>query len=677
MTQENLTLASIFPAATRAEWEEVAAKSLKGKPLEKLTSKTDDGLALPPLFTSADLPAAAANSGVPGAAPFTRGAGLRGAEDTPWDVRVPLTVGNAKSANAQALEDLNGGATSLHLVLDRAARCGRDNGNDMGEGGVAVHSLMDLSHVLEGVYTDLAPLSIEAGGAFASAAALVMAHWAKAEIDGSTVKGFFNADPVGALLADGELPGTMDEANTALVALTKKVLTTYPRSRTITVNGALWAGAGASEGQELAITLATAIHYLRVLEAAGIPLDDAAGQIQFRLSASPDVFLTIAKIRAMRRLWAEVLSACGVEAQGAMIWADGATRTTTRRDPYVNMLRGTAATFAAAVAGADAISVRAFDEAVGEPSDLARRNARNTQMILAEESNLGRVADPAGGSFLFEKLTDDLANAAWTKLQEIESSGGILAAITDGWLQTRVGETATKRLADVARRKVPLTGVSEFPLVGETLPETRPAEKISITTAEGKEPASSDFDDLMEAAKEGAPLAALTAAFYKSKPQEMAALKAAPLASDFDRLRDLSDMAVMLNRPRPSIFLANLGPVARHTARATFAKNFFEAGGIEAKGNEGFDSPDAMAEAFKASGTSLAVLCGADGQYEELVASFAPALKAAGAKQLYLAGAPGIHADDYTKAGVDGFIAMGSDLVSTLEDAFRILEVEG
>lgn len=676
MTDKRLELASLFPKVSHAEWEEVAVAALKGKSFAKLVSETDDGIKLKPLFTSADLPAAVAAAGVPGVAPFVRGGAVRDPHDGPWDVRVPLTNAAPKAANAEALDDLAGGATSLHIVFDQAARSGEDMGNAVGADGVAIHSLADLETVVEGVYADLAPLSVEAGGAFASAAALVMALWQKREYDPSTLRGFFNADPIGAFLADGRLPGSLDDAFEALVALTKETIITYPNVRAITVDATLWAEAGASEAQEMAAALATALHYMRVLEAGDIRLIKAAGQIQFRLSAGPDVFATIGKLRAFRRLWARVTEACGIEAQPAMIWADGAGRTTTKRDPYVNMLRGTAATFAAAVAGADAISVRNFDEAVGQSTPLARRIARNTQMILAEESHLGRVKDPAGGAYLFEALTDEMAEAAWRRFQEIERSGGILKAITDGWLQERVGEVASKRAGAIARRKMPLTGVSEFPLVDEVEPKTAERGAIELAATNDKVPASMAIDDLVAAAKDGAALSALTAILYDGKGEEIAPLAKAPFSADFDRLRDLSDMAVLLGRERPSIFLANLGPVAKHTARASFAKNFFEAGGIVALPSEGFDDPATMAKAFSDSGAKIAILCGSDGQYAELVASFAPALKDAGCAHLYLAGNPGENAATYKDAGVDSFVAVGTDLITTLEDAFRILEVE-
>ncbi|MGB0920472.1 MAG: methylmalonyl-CoA mutase family protein [Alphaproteobacteria bacterium] len=678
MTDNQLELAALFPAATYDDWQEAATKVLKGKSLDRLASETDDGIALKPLFTSADLPAAVRGNGVPGQAPFIRGGTARhGVSGGVWDVRVPLTTAAPKNANAEVLADLEGGASSVHIVLDRAAREGADKGNAVGAEGVAIHSLSDLETVLEGVYADLAPISVEAGGAFASAAAQVMALWQKREHDPATICGFFNADPVGALLKDGSLPGSLDQALIALVALVRHTHTTYPNVKAITVDGTIWAEGGASEGQELAAVLATALHYLRVLEEAGLPLAAAAAQIQFRLSAAPDVFAGIAKLRAFRRLWARVTEACGIEAQPAMIWADGARRSNTRRDPYVNMLRGTAATFAAAVGGADAISVRNFDEAVGQSTLLARRIARNTQMILAEESHLGRVSDPAGGAYLFEKLTDDLANAAWERFQEIERSGGIVEAITAGWLQERVGEVASKRAAAIARRKVPLTGVSEFPDVNENEPETEPRAAIELAAASDKAvPASAAMEDLVAAALEGASLSSLTDLLYEGKATEITPLPQAPFSADFDRLRDLSDMAVMLGRDRPAIFSANLGPVAKHTARASFAKNFFEAGGIVALPTEGFDDPAAMAAAFKESGAKIAILCGGDPQYEEHVAAFAPALKEAGCAHLYLAGNPGDNAGTYKEAGVDSFIAAGTDLITTLEDAFRILEVE-
>ena len=357
--------------------------------------------------------------------------------------------------------------------------------------------------------------------------------------------------------------------------------------------------------------------------------------IEFRLTADADQFLTVAKFRALRLLWARVEQACGLAPKPAFVSAETAWRMMTRRDPWVNMLRTTIAAFSAGIGGADAIAVLPFTAAIGLPDRFARRIARNTQLLLLEEANIAKVADPAAGSGGIEDLTDKLCRAAWTLFQEIEAAGGAPAALENGLIQDKIAKVRAEHEAAIAHRK----DVADR------------HHRLSRTCG-------------------GAGRGARCRRRCRSAPP-VANIKYPPLppirlAAPFERLRDASDRMLAKTGARPKIFLANLGTVAEFTARASFAKTFFEAGGIEAVGNDGFASRDAMIAAFKASGAKLACLCSSDEVYAREAADAAKALAAAGAAHIYLAGRPK-DADALKAAGVGTFIFAGCDALATLQ----------
>jgi methylmalonyl-CoA mutase len=405
-------------------------------------------------------------------------------------------------------------------------------------------------------------------------------------------------------------------------------------------DGRLIHNAGGSEAQELAYTLAVAVEYLRALETQGIALDAARAMLYFRLAADANQFLTMAKFRALRTLWARVEDACGLVPAPPFVAAETAWRMMTRRDPYVNILRATVAVVGAGLGGADAITVLPFTLALGLPDRFARRIARNTQLVLLEESNLAKVADPAAGAGGIEDLTDKLCRAAWAAFQEIEAAGGAWAALQQGMIQNKVAAVRTAREAAVARRKDALTGTSDFPDLAEA-----PVAVLEVApVAPPPVPAAPTFEPLPRIR----------------------------LAEPFEALRDASDRTLAQTGARPKVFLANLGTPADFTARATFAKNFFEAGGIEAVGNDGFESRDALVAGFRASGARLACLCSSDAVYAREAVATAQALRDAGAV-LLLAGRPGALEAALTEAGVGGFVFAGCDALAALRTTHGLI----
>jgi methylmalonyl-CoA mutase len=601
-----LVLAKDFPRAEEADWRKLVEEALKGAPFASLSSKTYDGIPVEPLY-----PRASDASLIPG-----RATGV------PWTIMQRADIADSETANKQILADLNNGTTGLALVFEGAIG---DYGYAMEATGAA------LSQALDGVYLD-AGLGVELDlGRPSRYAAGLLATLVKArDLDPKTLNIRFGFNPLGAIATTGESPKPWPE----IAGTFAKYITEFAGQGFVgpfaCADGRPIHAAGGSEAQELAFELSCAVSYLRALEAHGIPLADARNYIFFRLAADQDQFLTTAKFRAIRKLWARVEEACGLKPKPLFVSAETAWRMMTKRDPHGNIVRGTIAALAAAVGGADAITVLPYSAALGLPDAHARRIARNTQTILIEESNLYRVADPAAGSGAIETLTDALCAKAWTLFQDIEREGGVAEALAKGSIQSAVAKIRDEREKNIARRKDILIGTSDFPFLDE--------DTVSV-------------------------LGALRPHVVESPSNALPHIR---LAESFERLRDRSDAYLAKTGARPKVFLATLGRAADFNPRASFAKSFFEAGGIEAIEVNG----DNIAERFKKSGAKIACLCSSDKVYAKEAEAAAAALSRAGAKHLYLAGKPGENKLALEAAGLSSFLHHGCDSLEILNDAY-------
>lgn len=658
MSDPCLKLASEFPVPDRAQWLALVDKALKGAPFDKkLLTRLYEGIVVQPLYTRDDFATAGDPTGFPGAAPFLRGGQASGAGAQGWAIRADHAAAEPADANAAILDDLLRGATAIQLRFDRATRQGCPNeAAAWGDDGIAVQDEADLDRVLKDVLLDLVPVSLDAGVGAIDAAAALVGLWRERGIGPDQARGGFGIDPLGTLVAEGVAFAPLPACLERMAEVADATRRDWPLVRAVTVDTTAWHEAGATAAQDLAVALATGTQYLKAMVAAGMDIADALAQIAFTLPVDCDQFLSIAKLRAARLTWARVAEACGAPepARRMDLTARTSRRMMSRRDPWVNLLRTTVAGFAGGVGGADAVVVVPFDAELGPSDAFARRLARNIQILLKEESSLDRVIDPAGGSWYVETLTRQLAEAAWAEFQAIEAAGGMLAVIEDGSLAARVAAAWAEREQAIAKRKAPLTGVSEFPNLHEA-PVERPAPDLRRLRAAATR----------RAAAHPAPRPAVT----------RAPLPRHRLGEAFEALRDAASAFRAKHGAWPRLFLANLGPVASHTGRATYAKNFFEAGGIETLGNTGFATPEEAVAAFQASGATAACLCGADAFYQEHAETFARALKAAGAKTLYLAGAPGEAKAAWQAAGIDDFIFVGGDVLGTLRAAHTRLGV--
>jgi methylmalonyl-CoA mutase len=593
---EDLALAAEFDAATREQWRELVAGVLRKAGRENLPDPVEQALAttvatgvtIEPLYTAEDAGDLPSTTGVPGLAPFVRGsrAGSDPESGVPggWDVRQRHAHPDVAVTKEAIAADLENGVTSLWLVV--------------GEGAIPVDSLGD---VLSDVLLDLAPVTVH-GGPRAADAFLTL-------VDGRTdlaAGSCLGLDPLGLQAATGQAQDL-----TALAGVARRAAV-HPGLRTVVVDATVFADAGASAVEELGCSLAAGTAYLRALTDGSLSVDEAFAQLEFRYSASADQFTTIAGLRAARRLWDRVGEVVGAtaEVRGQRQHAVTSSVMTTKRDPWVNLLRTTVACFAAGVGGADVVTVQPFDAALGLPDAFSRRIARNTQSLLVEEGHLARVLDPAGGSWYVESLTDQLAQRAWDWFTEIERAGGLPAALESGLVRDRLAAAWDARAERIAHRKDAITGVSEFPNLAEKLPERQPAADLLPTGG----------------------------------------LPRVRAAQEFEELRDRAERAAT----GPRVYLATIGPVAKHTARATFAANLFQAGGLETPSGDGIDG-------FAQAGTTVACICGTDKDYASGAATLAEQLREAGAHQVWLAGKPDLAVD-----GVDGYVFTGCDALAAL-----------
>jgi methylmalonyl-CoA mutase len=594
-----LALAADFPAADRDQWRAlvsaVLAKSgVAGDPEDALTSMTYDSIPIRPLYTAEDAHEVDVD-GLPGHPPFVRGATESGAAATGWDVRTKHADTDARAVNRAALADLETGASSLWLVI--------------GDGGCAPD---DLAVALDGVYLDLAPIALDAGAHTERAVQALLTFGEQRGVDPAELRGTLGADPIGLRARTG---ADVDRRLLPTLSEQSKVLTGMHLA---TVDGTVYHEAGGSDAQELGIGTAVGVAYLRALTDAGLSVDEALRAVEFRWAVSAEQFPSIAKLRAARRVWDRIaeLSGASDDRRGQYQHAVTSPAMLTRRDPWVNMLRTTIGCFAAAVGGADAITVLPFDSAIGRSDEFARRIARNTQAILHDESSLARVIDAAGGSWFVESLTYQLAEQAWAIFTRIEQAGGALAALNSGAIGELLAQTRDVRRRDIAHRSAPITGVSEFAFIDEP-PVDR--DRLPSTSTDGL-------------------------------------LPRIRYAADFEALRDASDAAPT----RPRVFLATLGPFAAHSARVAFAANLFQAGGIECV--------TGTVDEFAAANTPIACLCSSDKVYASDAADAVNALRAAGAQQIWLAGKADIE-------GIDGTVFTGCDALEVLHRVFDALGV--
>ena len=692
----DLKLADEFPAATADDWTALVERVLRGRSFEKmLVGATSDGIEIQPLYTGSDRDADEATDwdadeatvrlvrglslrnpslGGAGSAPpaqtaegwdVRRAAGLASSAQVAggWDIRQHCDGTDPTGVRDRILEDLVGGASSV----------------EVGPGIDAA----DLAEALDGVRIDAAPVGLapHADAARAEALAELAACSPSPPASGCSL-GF---DPVGEWARSGR---QMDPAQAARLAERLRRRDRFcPGMRAVAVDAARPAAAGATEVQVLAWATAAGVAYLRVLTEAGASVEEAAGLIGFRLPAAADQFATMAMLRAARLMWGRVVAASGGSGPAAAQYQHAVTDEAmySRRDPGVNLLRGAAAALAAGTGGADAVTVLPFDRAAAAmPGGLGARLARNTQLLLLEEAQIGRTFDPAGGSFYVDSLSRKLAERGWQAFQAVEAAGGIMAVLADGTVAEAIESSWNDRLAALGTRRQAVTGVSDYPLLEE--PSGEESAESAESAGSGRESAGSGRESAGDSAASGRVESAGSgreSAAGLAPGEPSGGLPVRRLAQPFEDMRDAADRHLARTGRRPTVAVVALGPEAAHGPRTTWVRNLLAAGGVAAAGGQGDGaaSPVEAAAAFAAGPDRVAVITGSDEAYAERAPAAARALKAAGAVSVAMVADPADSADlansadptdstvgwaDVIAAGVDELWHDGMDVLAVL-----------
>ena len=684
-----------FTPPTDEEWKAACEALLKGAPFEKkMFTKTYEGITFDPMYTRKHTEDILPKGVMPGMGDYLRGVDAAGYIGKPWGIAQACDETLPAENNELLRHEHDKGATIYHIVLDTASRTGVDarQAEAVGDTGTSVTTVEDMHVLLTGLDLAKFPLYVYAGANAVPLLALVAAARRASGEDMAEVRGIVGADPIGALAADGKLPASLDAHYDSLAAAARWATVNAPHLRTVFVRSDVYSNGGANDVQEVASVLATATAYLRALCERGLTIDEAASQIAFAFSMGANFFLQIAKLRAVRPLWAQIVGAFGgsAEAQKMRIHARPALFFKTIYDPYVNMLRNTTEIFSGVVGGIDSFESAPFDEPIRKGDEFSRRIARNVQIMLQEEFGLLQPIDPAGGSWAVETLTRQMKEKIWAEFQRIEKEGGIIAALRAGSLQESVAAVLAARFKNADLRRDRIVGNNMYPNMTETLLETRAEDTAALKaqrTADidaylsdidvkhlGEALASlrqaHSVDNAVEAALAGATIAELMTAVTEGDGAEtVTAIAPHRWSERFEALRQRTEEYKAEKNDNVKIFLANMGPIPQHKARADFTTGFLQVGAFEVLGNDGFKTVEEAADAARASGADAVVICSTDATYPEIVPALAPKLHEVLPKaRVFLAGAaPKDLLETYKEAGIDEYISVRANCYEILE----------
>jgi len=678
-----------FPTTSYDEWREVAEATLKGGSFEKrLITKTHEGIELQPMYRAEDVANLPHLNSLPGFAPFVRGTDVLGYKHKPWEVSQELKDATPEAFNEALRADLERGQTAINMRLDLATLLGEDadaaEPGFVGKDGLSISCLNDLTTALDGVDLEQTPIIIQAGASGLPPLVMVLAMLEKQGRSEAKLRGCIGGDPLGELAGTGRLPRSLNGAYEDMAQLTRWAAANAPNLRTILVRGHPYHDGGGNAIQELAFALATGVEYLREPQARGVSIDQAAPRILFAFSLGSNLFMEIAKLRAARMLWAKIIAAFGgnEDAQKMHIHARTSGWNKTLYDPNVNMLRATTEAFSGILGGCDSLHIGSKDEITGVPSDFSRRVARNAHTVLREEAGLTRAVDPAGGSWYVENLTDTLAAKSWDLFREVEKQGGMAKALSAGFPQKEVATVSEQRAKAYAQRRDIFVGTNMYPnpadkpLAPEALDHAalqqerttklkafRQAVDAGTRQAALDKLAKASSDDRVTAAvvavSAGATLGDLCGALATGEQADPVLTPVAIKrgAEPFETLRRRSEAFAARTGSPLKVFLANMGSIPQHKARADFSRGFLEVGAFEVIGNDGFETTDQACQAAIDSGAGAVVICSTDKTYPDLVPSLAKGVKTAKPDTLVLvAGYPADHVEAFKAAGVDDFI---------------------
>lgn len=700
-TELNKNLFEDFTPVTYEQWKTAAEKALKGAPFEsKMMTKTYEEITLKPIYRQEELGEGVFADSMPGSVPFVRSSKVGGYIEKPWLIAQACNQSSPRQVNEVLKKELERGLQAIHLQLDSATQLGHDPNTAKAEQvcdkGVSLSILQDIEELFADLDFSSLPLRINTGISALPVLSMISALYKNKKIAYKNLEGCIGADPISELAQNGKLDAGLDSLYDQMAATVDWADKNAPKLRTIIVDVSCYHNAGANAVQELAFAIATAVEYVKQMSQRGISFLQVAKHLQFSFSLGANMFMELAKVRALRLLWSQVCSAYGEEAEdcAANIHVRTSYFTKTIYDPYVNLLRTTTESFAGAVGGVDSMHVAPLDEIVRRGDTFSRRISRNIQIMLQQECNLLQPIDPSGGSWYIESLTEDLAKRAWALFQKVEDAGSMLIALQKDLPQEDVKKTFAKRMENLAKRKNVVVGTNNYANLGEKLlepdagitPADRAAriqqvtehnktngsrvEKLDQLRKQRQQRNADVVDIAVEAILDGCTLGEIFIALQQDdeKTTVINALATTRNSELFEKMRMATEAYIEKTGDNVRIFSVNMGPIPQHKARADFSRSFFEVGAFKVIGNDGFQTVEDAVEAALKEKPDVAVICSTDKTYPELVPPLAKLLKEKMPNiKIFVAGqAPEDMKKVYMEAGVDDFVFMGADCYKIL-----------
>lgn len=688
-----------FVPPTPEEWKVACEALLKGAPFDKVMfTKTYEGVTFNPMYTRKDTEELLPKDSFPGMGDYLRGINPNGYVREPWGVAQSCDETIPKENNALLIEENKKGATVYNIRLDKATikQIDAKDAEKVGDEGCSVTTIDDMHQLLTDLKLDECPLYIYAGASALPMLSLTAGALKASGKQTKKLRGFIGANPIAQLVCDGKGIASLTQLYDEMAECAKWAVKNAPGLKTVMARSDVFSRGGANDIQETAYTISMAVSYIRAMMERGLTIDEAAGQIMFGFSIGANFFMQIAKLRAIRPIWAAIVKEFGgnAESQKMHVHAKPALFFKTVYDPYVNLLRNTTEIFSAAVGGFDSYENAPFDEPIRKGDVFSRRIARNIQIMLQEEFGLLQPIDPAGGSWAVETLTKQVQEKVWAEFQNIEAKGGIVEALKSGYPQAQIAATLAERFKALEFRKDRIVGNNMYPNMTEELLDSRPEDTEALkkqriadieaylgdidenykkdALANLKKAAAGDVvEAALTAAQAGATIAELRAAIQKNgEAENVEAIAPHRWSERYEALRMVTENYKKAhNGDNVKVFLANMGPIPQHKARADFSTSFLQVGAFNVELNNGFKTTDEAAAAARESGADVCVICSTDKTYPEIVPDLAPKLKKALPKAtIYLAGAaPKDLEATYREAGVDDFISVKANCYQILQ----------
>ena len=679
-----------FTPPTYDEWKEACIALLKGAPFEKkLFTKTYEGITFSPMYFHADTEPIQPAQSYPGMGDYLRGVEANGYVNAPWGIAQACDETLPKENNELLKREIEKGSTIYNVKVDCATRKAKDarECEHIGKGGCSLTTLGDVTALLKDLKLDTYPLYVYTGESALPLLALIVAAVKKNGGDVSKLRGVIGANPIGEYAANGWLTQDLDKLFDEAATAAKWTIKNAPAVKTLFVKSDVFSDGGANDIQEVAYTVAAGVAYLRELLKRGLTIDEAASQIMFGFSMGANFFLQIAKLRAVRPIWAQIVKEFGGNEESQKIHIHGrpAKFFKTVYDPYVNMLRDTTELFSGVVGGVDSFENSTFDEPVRKGDEFSRRIARNMQIILQEEFGLLQPIDPAGGSWAVETLTKEIKEKIWAEFQVIEGKGGIVAALKEGYPQDAIAKVLDARFKAAETRKDRIVGMNMYPNVKEERIDARAESQadnmkirkltidVYLSTVDAKDALANvkadNAESIIAAAEKGATTAELRKALGTAEVAKIKNIEAHRWSERFEALREKTEKFKAETGDNVKVFLANMGPIPQHKARADFTRGFLQVGAFQVLGNNGFATVDEAAAAAKESGADAVVICSTDATYPEIIPALAPKLhEALPNATVFLAGAaPADLKATYDAAGIDEYIHVKANCYKILQ----------